>query len=245
MTVLSREETRVVEAYARRARPDRYSWFNAAHLYAMQEIERGMLQLLESHGFTPLRDQRILDVGCGTGVWLRAFAEWGAAPSRLTGVDLQEQRIAEARRLAPPAVRLVTGSAAELAFPDESFDIVLQSLMFTSILDQTVRNRVAGEMLRVVRPGGMILWYDYHVNNPSNADVRAVTAPELAQLFASCAIDRRRVTLAPPIARLIAPRSRSVYALLAAVPPLKTHYLAAIRRPAQPTLFRSTPEHRR
>jgi ubiquinone/menaquinone biosynthesis C-methylase UbiE len=232
MTVVSREEARVVEAYARRTRPERYSWFNAAHLYAMQEVERGMLQLLETHGFAPLREQRILDVGCGTGVWLRAFVEWGATPRRLAGVDLQQQRIAEARRRTPPEVRLVTGSAAQLAFPDASFDIVLQSLMFTSILDPAVRNCAAAEMLRVVRPGGIILWYDYYVDNPSNADVRAVTATELVQLFARCAIDRRSVTLAPPLARWIAPRSRSVYALLAAVPALRTHYLAAIRRPS-------------
>jgi hypothetical protein len=83
----------------------------------------------------------------------------------------------------------------------------------------------------VVRPGGLILWYDYHVNNPSNPDVKAVKARELSRLFEGCAIDRHRVTLAPPLARVVAPRSRSIYSLLSAIPLLRTHYLAAIRRP--------------
>ena len=65
-------------------------------------------------------------------------------------------------------------------------------------------------MMRVVRPGGLILWYDYHVNNPFNPDVRAVTARELSALFQDCDIERRRVTLAPPLARLVGPRSRVI-----------------------------------
>ena len=58
-----------------------------------------------------------------------------------------------------------------LDFRTDSFDFVFQSTVFTSILDSEVRKEVAGEMLRVLKPGGVILWYDFHVNNPRNPDV--------------------------------------------------------------------------
>jgi SAM-dependent methyltransferase len=232
MTVVAREEMRIREAYARRTGQQRYSWFDAAHLYAMQEVERGVLHLLRVHGFGALGAQRVLEVGCGTAVWLREFVKWGAIPDHLAGIDLLEDRVSQARRLAPGALRVMSGSAEALPFDDASFDIVLQSLVFTSIIDKEMRRRVATEMLRVVRPGGLILWYDYHVNNPSNPDVKAVKASELSDLFPGCEIDRRRVTLAPPLARFVAPRSRVAYGLLSAVPLLKTHYLAAILPPA-------------
>jgi ubiquinone/menaquinone biosynthesis C-methylase UbiE len=227
--VVAEADAQVRRAFARRGQSRRYSWFDAAHLYAMQEVERAFVALLDEHGFTALADRDILDVGCGTGVWLREFVKWGAAPERCSGVDLIEDRIAEARRLSPAGIQLTCGSAAALSHADASFDIVLQSLVFTSILDQDVRALVAAEMLRVLRPGGIVLWYDYHVNNPGNPDVRAVTRRELGELFRGCRIDLRRVTLAPPLARVAAPRSRTVYAALRRVPLLTTHYVAAIR----------------
>jgi hypothetical protein len=63
-------------------------------------------------------------------------------------------------------------------YADSSFDLVLQSTVFTSILSSDIRKRVALEMIRVTRRGGAILWYDYFRNNPRNPDVRSVTATE-------------------------------------------------------------------
>jgi ubiquinone/menaquinone biosynthesis C-methylase UbiE len=226
--VVAEVEAQVRRVFAQRGQSARYSWFDAAHRLAMQEVERAWLALLGAHGFSTLAGRDILDVGCGTGVWLRELVKWGASPERLAGVDLIEDRIAEARRLSPAGLQLTCGSAAALHHADASFDIVLQSLVFTSILDQNVRSLVASEMLRVLRPGGLVLWYDYHVNNPANPDVRAVTRHELGTLFHGCRIDLRRVTLAPPLARIAAPRSRTVYAALRSVPLLRTHYAAAI-----------------
>jgi ubiquinone/menaquinone biosynthesis C-methylase UbiE len=226
------EANRIRSVYPLRGGHERYSWFDAAHLYAMQEVEGEILAALQRHRFAPIDEQRVLEVGCGAGVWLRQFVKWGAAPDRLAGIDLLEQRIEQGRRLCPREIRLESGNAAALPFEDGAFDVVLQSLVFTSVTDAVVRAQMAAEMIRVTRPGGLILWYDYHVDNPRNPDVKRVSASELRRLFRGCTVDLRRVTLAPPLARLVAPRSRGLYRLLAAVPLLRTHYFAAIRRPA-------------
>ena len=77
------EEARIRTVYAKRQRNDvRYSWFSPGHLFIMQERERRLLTLLRRHGFALLDTSKILEIGCGTGYWLREFIKWGARPER-------------------------------------------------------------------------------------------------------------------------------------------------------------------
>ena len=84
--------------------------------------------------------------------------------------------------------------------------------MLSSILDDGVRHAIASEMLRVLRPGGAVLWYDIRVDNPDNPDVRRVARDEIEALFPGCRVALTRATLAPPLTRLLAPRARVVRA---------------------------------
>jgi ubiquinone/menaquinone biosynthesis C-methylase UbiE len=127
-------------------------------------------------------------------------------------------------------VRLECGNAAALDFPEASFDLVLQSTVFTSILDREMRQRIAAEMLRVLKSGGFALWYDFFVDNPRNRDVRGVRRSEIRKLFPGCQIHLRRITLAPPIGRLVGPYSAFAYMLLSRSKILCTHYLGLIKK---------------
>lgn len=227
---LDSEEARIREAYARRHGEALYSSFEPGNLLLFQERERKVLRLLERHCPDGLDSKKILEVGCGKGYWLRDFVKWGARPENIVGIDLLADRISEARRLCPQEVRLECGSAAELDISDDTFDIVLQSTVFTSILDPGMKLRIASEMTRVVKPKGLILWYDLFVDNPRNSDTRAIKKSELHQLFPGCEIQLQRVSLAPPLARIIAPYSWLVCYLLGRIPWLCTHYLGAIRK---------------
>src|SRR6266849_3609225 len=92
----NQEVARIEAAYERRATvvPDRrYSHFDTAYLYAVQHRERILLKLLRSNGFEALDGKTILEIGCGTGFWLREFIRWGAEPARIVGVDLLQYRI--------------------------------------------------------------------------------------------------------------------------------------------------------
>jgi SAM-dependent methyltransferase len=223
------EAERIRSAYARRRGEERYSWLEPAYCYHMQECERAMLAALREAGVRSLADARILEVGCGRGFWLRQLVQWGATPARVVGIDLIADRVRDAARLSAGEVGLAVGSGASLPLPDASFDVVLQSTVFTSILDGAVRARVAGEMRRVLRPGGLILWYDFAVDNPRNPDVRGVPRGEVRRLFAGCRVKLRRTTLAPPLTRVLAPRALWLCRLLATLPPLRTHLLGTIR----------------
>lgn len=230
MADLDAEGNRIRAAYARRTADDRYSWFNDAHLLAVQERERHTLALLRRHGFGSLETARILEFGCGTGFWLREMIKWGARPEHVTGIELLADRVAEARRLCPAGVTIACGNAANVAVERKSYDIVLQSMVLTSVLDSNVRQAVANSMMAAVASGGLILWYDYHVNNPRNPDVRGVRRAEIRALFPGCRIELRRVTLAAPLARRVLPWSPILHEALHAVPFLRTHYLGVIKR---------------
>lgn len=223
------EEARIVAAYAKRSNDSaQYSWVRIGHVFQSQERERSILQVLRQHGMLPLTDKRILEVGSGTGGRLRDLVKWGATPENVTGVELLQDEVARARRLLPPGVRLECRNAADLPFPAATFDIVLQSTMFTSILSPALKRRVASEMVRMLKPGGLIVWSDFFYNNPRNPDVRGVTKREIVELFPGCKVDLCRTGLAPPLVRRIAPYSWLVTYLLAQIPWLCTYYVGII-----------------
>ena len=185
--------------------------------------------MLGREGFASLAESRILDVGCGSGNWLIDVVRWGADPAKVFGVDLLADRVATSKRLAAPGVTVKQGDISALDLPAASFDIVIQSTVFSSILDEERRRKTAAEMRRMVKADGVIIWYDLRVNNPRNANVRATSSSELGALFPDCDVHAERLTLAPPIARALAPISTVACELLALIPWLRTHTLAAIR----------------
>jgi len=85
-------------------------------------------------------------------------------------------------------------------------------------------------MLRVLKPEGIIIWYDFHINNPKNPDVRGVKKKEIHELFPNCEIYLKRITLAPPLTRLIAPCSPLVCYILEKLRIFNTHYIGVIKR---------------
>ncbi|MDI6716569.1 MAG: SAM-dependent methyltransferase, partial [Actinomycetota bacterium] len=88
----------------------------------------------------------------------------------------------------------------------------------------------AKSMLRVVKNDGIIIWYDFRYDNPRNPDVQGVKKAEIHELFPNCKIDLKRITLAPPLARAIAPISVIACQILEKIPLLCTHYLGVIKK---------------
>jgi SAM-dependent methyltransferase len=222
----------VYDARAAGLAPGTYSVLRPGELHMLQRREEVALRLLRRIAGLDLGTSDILDVGCGRGLRLLDWLRWGASPERLAGIDLMADKAEAARRLLPSA-RIATGSADTLPFPDAHFDIVTQAMTISSILDPAMRRRVAAEMMRVLRPGGAILWYDMRMGNPRNPNTRPVGRRELADLFPGATMEIASLTLAPPLARRLAPLSFTLCRLTEAlVPPLRSHLAALIRRPS-------------
>jgi SAM-dependent methyltransferase len=95
---------------------------------------------------------RVLDVGCGTGVLARVAADRVAADGQVTGLDLNAGMLAVARRLRP-GIDWCQGDATKLPFADASFDVVVSQFALMFFPD---RAAALSEMMRVLRPGGRL-----------------------------------------------------------------------------------------
>ena len=227
------EPDAVAGRYARRAAADaRYGPLQADVMATLHERQRGLRRLLLRHGKADVATLRLVDVGCGAGGNLLELLRLGFRPEHLQGAELLPQRLAQARELLPPSLRLHGGDACTLALPEASQDIVFVSTVFSSLLDDAFQQRLADAMWRWLKPGGAVLWYDFTVDNPANRDVRGVPLARVRELFPTGRVDARRVTLAPPIARRVVRLHPAAYTLFNLVPLLRTHVLAWIEKPA-------------
>jgi SAM-dependent methyltransferase len=224
------EADAVAERYARRVATDRYSALRPDVWQTLHERQRALLALFTRIGWSDLSSKRLLEVGCGGGSNLLELLRLGFAPQHLSGVELLPERYTQARHVLPAALVLHAGDALQLDLPAASQDAVFVSTVFSSLLDDAFQQRLATAMWRWVQPGGGVLWYDFTVDNPRNADVRGVPLARVRALFPEGRVQAQRVTLAPPIARVVTRVHPGLYTLFNALPPLRTHVLAWIAK---------------
>lgn len=241
--ILEEERRRILAEYARRGRElprEFYSPARPHNLFATQQRARHALRALSRAGLLPLQCRRALEIGCGAGGILPELESWGVARGNLAGIDINASRVTACSRLLAayrgrdgrllsPGAMIVHGDASALPWASGTFDLVVLSLVMTSILDDAMRTAVALESLRVLAPRGCILWYDFAFDNPRNAHVRAVKRSDLKRLFPDCDYSLSRVTLAPPVSRRLVARSWLAAVLLESTTLLNTHLLGTIR----------------
>jgi ubiquinone/menaquinone biosynthesis C-methylase UbiE len=133
------------------------------------QVKRQMLEL------RPVGEgDQVLDVGCGLGHGVFRLAELVGRQGRVTGIDANSAMITEARRRAAGLTLPITfelGDARDIDLPDNTFDLC-QTERVLRYLDRP--EAALGEMVRVARPGGSVLAFDF------DSDQTVVDAPDPA-----------------------------------------------------------------
>jgi len=220
------EINNILERYNRRKenktviKNSKYFYFN---YFARVEREQKYLETIEKL-FPDKKTIKVLEIGAGYGVNLFFFLQSGIPKKNIYANELIEERF-EALNENFTGCNLLLGDASELNFYEE-FDIVMQSTVFTSVLDTNFRKKLAAKMFNMTKRNGIILWYDFIYNNPKNPDVKGITKREVIKLFPDAKkIKFFNVTLAPPIGRRVG-RFYPIINFL--FPFLRTHIIAVI-----------------
>ena len=226
------ELDQISQRYQRRhnnLEPNRYSVLRPEVTKAMFDRNERIIRLLARYCPQGLGNLKLVEVGCGTGGNLLDFLRWGFSSFNLKGLELLSERANQARIVLPNEM-VVEGDARLAQIEANSQDIVYQSVVFSSILDTSFQAELAQTMWQWVKPGGAVLWYDFVVNNPRNPDVRKVGIVQVRRLFPEGRLRYERVTLAPPLARLLCRVHPALYNVFNCLPWLRTHVLCWIEK---------------
>ena len=226
------EAEEIIRRYERRKTipGNRYSPLNAATYMSEQEKERTLVKLIKKEGLEPLDQKRVLEIGCGTGSNLLQLLRLGFQSENLFANDILSERINVAKKKLPTSVNFFEGDILKNKFDHEYFDIVFQSMVFSSILDKEFKTQVANKMWDWTKQGGGILWYDFIYNNPKNKDVNGISLKEIKKLFPSKDFHFYRLTLAPPICRFVTKLHPVFYTVFNSLYILRTHVLCFIKK---------------
>jgi len=205
---------------------DRYSLDNAGNRFNFEQL-RGRIKNQLNSLYGDISTVKMLDLGSGELFWTREFIKLGIEYQNCIGSDILLWRLKKGRE-SGQGVESIVASAAQLPFPSESFDLVTQMTMMTSVLDTGVRKEIALEMKRVLKPGGYILWYDFRFNNPANPYTRAIGRKEIERLFNGWKLTCEKVTLLPQLARKLGVVLPGLLNFFSLFPILRTHYLILI-----------------
>jgi SAM-dependent methyltransferase len=223
-------EAQLISEYERRDRTvseSLYAQHNPSYLLMSQARERVALRLLSEAAALPQAGSPCLEVGYGRLGALGTLMSWGLRESDLHGIEMDPRR-ASVAQAAFRGADLRIGDARSMPWVDDTFALVVTWTVFSSILSETARQAVAAEIIRVLKPGGALLYYDFAWNNPKNPNVRGVSAGEVRRLFGGLEGSICSVTLAPPLARIVAPHSWLIATALDCIPFLRSHRVAVL-----------------
>lgn len=208
-------EALVRQIYSRRTRPPQHDSLSSPEV-VMQGVFRDYaihkaINVIASRGLD-FATAKILDVGAASGGTLAPFM--GATimpPGNLYGIDILPERVALGRNRYP-GVNFTQADATALPFDAGFFDLCTQFFMLTQV-PEDVGQKVAGEMVRVTRPGGYVLSMDWGLGSKRKG-YHAVNMARLRRLFPGLTkVGEASGQIVPPVGRFLSARGARVYLL--------------------------------
>jgi phospholipid N-methyltransferase len=215
-------EEEIIENYGNRLNKE--EMYNSVYSKLADLEKQKKIKKITSDFIKINSDSTILEIGAGQGGNIPLLLEMGFNANNIYVNELLPERISALKRNYPN-IKLFEGNAITINF-NQKFDVVFQSTVFTSIVNENDRIILAKKMWDILNPGGIILWYDFIFDNPKNSSVKKVSVNTVISLFGK-AIKYKiiKTTLAPPIGR----RVGKLYHFFN-LPFLRSHILAVFQK---------------
>jgi len=189
---------------------------NRGVLFQNLAFRKALVEALRTLPIT--KDFKILDVGSGSGTG-DAFLQLLACefhPNQLYGIDIIPERIEKGKSLFPN-MHLTCDDATNMKYESCYFDMVMESTMFVSLIDNKASVEIAAEMLRVTKPKGYIMLIDwrYDFGRPG---YNALSQKRTKDLFGVGTKTKvhcvKNGALLPPIGRFLSAHASPLYFLV-------------------------------
>lgn len=175
-----------------------------------------------------IKNAKILDLGCASGNFINSLLNIGIRKKNITGIDIRKNSIKNAKKRFPE-IRFELMDARKLEYSDNTFDCIIIFTLFSSVLKSLDRKKIAEEAKRVLKPTGLIIYYDVRMNNPFNKNIIGMNKKELSRIFYDMKFVCARITLIPPIARNLGIATSMLYPILCKLPFLNSHYICSLK----------------
>ncbi len=204
--ILEKEKELIKQRYEKRdflrtEQHSRYSPISPCNYISACEKYALLAQTLGLIFKDDFRSKKYLDIGCGNGGNLTILNSMGVEPNCLYGNDIMPNRIEEAKKRLPTLAHLDCNNFLEIPYQENFFDCIFLYTVLSSILDLDFQKALIQKAKSLLKPGGVIIIYDFIYNNPANPDVRRIDIGFLKKTFIPLSYSIKKATIIPPIAR--------------------------------------------
>lgn len=176
-------------------------------------------------------DATILDVGCGGGGNIFQLIRLGYRYANITGIDINDERIAIGKADFP-LCHFFIADASQMFFSDNSFDLIYESTMFSTLPDEDLCIAISREMVRVCKKGGYLLLVDWRYKKSGSTKYNALNRKKVKTYFGvsqvTDLISVEAGALVPPLGRFLSKYIPSLYFLVAALLPFSVGQIVYI-----------------
>lgn len=128
-----------------------------------------------------IRGKKVLDLGCGTGKYLKIFSPYA---QHITGLDLSNYQLilAKEKTAGLKNISLINCDAEKMKFENNSFDVILSCWVLGTIKDIPARTGIIKNVMRILKPGGII----FLIENDTDSEfetIRGRTNDPLSRTF--------------------------------------------------------------
>jgi ubiquinone/menaquinone biosynthesis C-methylase UbiE len=158
-----------------------YSIRNPIGFYQRLVTEKKFIKILNKNNITLGAMNKILDLGCGAGHWLRLIADIRMSCRGLAGIDISDKKITQAKAI-NNSIKFMHGDMSSLNFKNNMFDLVTQFVAFMFLTDDKDLEKAFSEVSRVLKKNGYFIFFDAVGKKIKGRETRGFSEKEIIEL---------------------------------------------------------------